>query len=86
MEEVEVSPPEPMEIRVKVVCTSLCRSDITAWSQVISSPFFSFLIPNSFLLIRPVMRFLWKEKVREKNRDVVWYGIFFSDVFIISTF
>uniref|UniRef100_A0A803QDT0 Alcohol dehydrogenase n=1 Tax=Cannabis sativa TaxID=3483 RepID=A0A803QDT0_CANSA len=35
MEEVEVSPPQPMEIRVKVVATSLCRTDITAWeSQV----------------------------------------------------
>lgn len=31
MEEVEVSPPQPMEIRIKVVSTSLCRSDITAW-------------------------------------------------------
>lgn len=31
MEEVEVSPPQPMEIRIKVICTSLCRSDITAW-------------------------------------------------------
>ena len=35
IEEVEVSPPQPMEIRVKVVSTSLCRSDLTAWeSQV----------------------------------------------------
>ncbi|KAH9603369.1 hypothetical protein KSS87_020978 [Heliosperma pusillum] len=33
MEEVEVSPPHPMEIRVKVVCTSLCRSDLTAWQS-----------------------------------------------------
>ncbi|CAA2983422.1 alcohol dehydrogenase-like 6 [Olea europaea subsp. europaea] len=31
IEEVQVSPPQPMEIRIKVVCTSLCRSDITAW-------------------------------------------------------
>ncbi|KAM6574862.1 hypothetical protein CsatA_023189 [Cannabis sativa] len=33
MEEVEVSPPQPMEIRVKVVATSLCRTDITAWES-----------------------------------------------------
>ncbi|GMH16095.1 hypothetical protein Nepgr_017936 [Nepenthes gracilis] len=33
IEEVEVSPPQPMEIRVKVVCTSLCRSDVTAWQS-----------------------------------------------------
>ncbi|XP_019195761.1 PREDICTED: alcohol dehydrogenase-like 6 [Ipomoea nil] len=31
IEEVEVSPPQPMEIRIKVVYTSLCRSDVTAW-------------------------------------------------------
>lgn len=33
MEQVEVSPPQPMEIRVKVVATSLCRSDLTAWES-----------------------------------------------------
>lgn len=33
VEEVEVDPPQPMEIRVKVVCTSLCRSDITQWES-----------------------------------------------------
>lgn len=31
IEEVEVSPPQPMEIRVKVVATALCRSDFNAW-------------------------------------------------------
>lgn len=35
IEEVDLSPPHLMEIRIKVVCTSLCRSDLTAWlSQV----------------------------------------------------
>ncbi|XP_057968228.1 alcohol dehydrogenase-like 6 isoform X2 [Malania oleifera] len=33
MEEVELSPPHPMEIRIKVVCTSLCRSDLNAWQS-----------------------------------------------------
>ncbi|WCJ34695.1 Alcohol dehydrogenase [Euphorbia peplus] len=33
MEEVEVSPPQPLEIRIKVVSTSLCRSDLTAWES-----------------------------------------------------
>ncbi|GAV77793.1 ADH_zinc_N domain-containing protein/ADH_N domain-containing protein [Cephalotus follicularis] len=33
MEQVQVSPPHPHEIRIKVVCTSLCRSDITAWNS-----------------------------------------------------
>ncbi|GMN46152.1 hypothetical protein TIFTF001_015339 [Ficus carica] len=33
IEEVEVGPPQPFEIRVKVVSTSLCRSDISAWES-----------------------------------------------------
>lgn len=33
MEQVEVSPPQPMEIRIKVVSTSLCRSDVSAWQS-----------------------------------------------------
>ncbi|XP_075480331.1 alcohol dehydrogenase-like 6 [Primulina tabacum] len=31
IEEVQLSPPAPLEIRIKVVSTSLCRSDLTAW-------------------------------------------------------
>ncbi|KAL6281115.1 hypothetical protein ACE6H2_017996 [Prunus campanulata] len=33
IEEVNVNPPQAMEIRIKVVCTSLCRSDIPAWES-----------------------------------------------------
>ncbi|XP_062027361.1 alcohol dehydrogenase-like 6 [Rosa rugosa] len=33
IEEVDVSPPQPSEIRIKIVCTSLCRSDLTAWES-----------------------------------------------------
>nr|KYP61705.1 Alcohol dehydrogenase-like 6 [Cajanus cajan] len=33
MEEVQVSPPQQMEIRIKVVSTSLCRSDLSAWES-----------------------------------------------------
>ncbi|KAL6281804.1 hypothetical protein ACE6H2_018685 [Prunus campanulata] len=33
IEEVNLNPPQAMEIRIKVVCTSLCRSDITAWES-----------------------------------------------------
>ncbi|GFZ07624.1 GroES-like zinc-binding dehydrogenase family protein [Actinidia rufa] len=40
MEEVQVSPPQPMEIRIKVVCTSLCRSDITAWQSQANATMF----------------------------------------------
>lgn len=46
MEQVEVSPPEAMEIRIKVVSTSLCRSDVTAWQSHVHTllpPFLLFL-------------------------------------------
>ncbi|XP_072956231.1 alcohol dehydrogenase-like 6 [Typha angustifolia] len=33
LEEVEVDPPKEMEIRVKVVCTSICRSDVSQWES-----------------------------------------------------
>ncbi|KAH7550599.1 hypothetical protein JRO89_XS13G0228600 [Xanthoceras sorbifolium] len=33
IEEVQVSPPQPSEIRLKVVCTALCRSDFSAWES-----------------------------------------------------
>lgn len=47
MEEVEVSPPQPLEIRIKVVYTSLCRSDLSAWeSQVLVSLLYSNLLLN----------------------------------------
>lgn len=39
IEEVEVGPPQPFEIRVKVVSTSLCRSDISAWESQVSLSF-----------------------------------------------
>jgi len=39
MEEVEVAPPGPLEIRVKVVSTSVCRSDVTAWQSKVRSFF-----------------------------------------------
>ncbi|MFS8035039.1 putative alcohol dehydrogenase [Helianthus anomalus] len=40
IEEVEVSPPQPSEIRIKVVSTSLCRSDVTAWLSQAQPPLF----------------------------------------------
>ncbi|CAI0400185.1 unnamed protein product [Linum tenue] len=40
MEEVELSPPHPHEIRIKVFSSSLCRSDISAWeSQLLQAIF-----------------------------------------------
>lgn len=56
IEEVEVSPPQPMEIRVKVVATALCRSDFNAWlSQAIL--LFYHLLVLSFIYVF-VMSFL----------------------------
>ncbi|PWA95550.1 alcohol dehydrogenase-like 6 [Artemisia annua] len=40
IEDVEVSPPQPSEIRIKVVSTSLCRSDLTAWLSKAQPPLF----------------------------------------------
>lgn len=40
MEEVEVDQPRPNEIRIKVICTSLCRSDITLWESKVHTPLF----------------------------------------------
>ncbi|KAL7600232.1 hypothetical protein Lser_V15G22958 [Lactuca serriola] len=40
IEEVEVNPPQPSEIRIKVVSTSLCRSDVTAWLSQAQPPLF----------------------------------------------
>ncbi|XP_042506731.1 alcohol dehydrogenase-like 7 [Macadamia integrifolia] len=33
IEEVEVAPPKPWEVRIKIICTSLCYSDITFWKM-----------------------------------------------------
>ncbi|CAN6481689.1 unnamed protein product [Victoria cruziana] len=40
IEEVEVDPPGPLELRVKVVCTSLCRSDVNQWESQTAVPIF----------------------------------------------
>ncbi|KAJ8762119.1 hypothetical protein K2173_007269 [Erythroxylum novogranatense] len=31
IEEVMVAPPQPREVRIRIICTSLCQSDITFW-------------------------------------------------------
>uniref|UniRef100_A0A5B7B4A0 Putative GroES-like zinc-binding dehydrogenase family protein isoform 2 n=1 Tax=Davidia involucrata TaxID=16924 RepID=A0A5B7B4A0_DAVIN len=37
IEEIEVAPPKAWEVRIKVLCTSLCHSDVTFW-KLKSSP------------------------------------------------
>jgi S-(hydroxymethyl)glutathione dehydrogenase/alcohol dehydrogenase len=31
MEEVEVAPPRAHEVRIRILCTSLCHTDVTFW-------------------------------------------------------
>ena len=35
MEEVEVAPPQTMEVRLKILFTSLCRSDVYFWEATV---------------------------------------------------
>ena len=31
IEEIIVAPPMPREVRIRIICTSLCHSDLTFW-------------------------------------------------------
>ncbi|GMY17338.1 alcohol dehydrogenase-like 2 isoform X2 [Fagus crenata] len=33
IEEIEVDPPKAFEIRIKILCTSLCHTDVTFWKM-----------------------------------------------------
>ncbi|WVZ56258.1 hypothetical protein U9M48_006815 [Paspalum notatum var. saurae] len=35
IEEIVVDPPKPYEIRIKIICTSLCHTGITFWKAKI---------------------------------------------------
>lgn len=65
MEEVEVDPPNPMEIRLKVVCTSLCRSDVSQWESKVNLSFTVHLHCSFYLfshidfLIVKLRRIIW---------------------------
>lgn len=37
IEEVIVAPPKACEVRVKIICTSLCHSDVTFWKLKVCS-------------------------------------------------
>ncbi|GKV09382.1 hypothetical protein SLEP1_g20892 [Rubroshorea leprosula] len=39
IEEIEVDPPKAYEVRIKILCTSLCHSDISFWKLNIQHPF-----------------------------------------------
>lgn len=36
IEEITVAPPMPHEVRIRIICTSLCHSDITFWKMKVS--------------------------------------------------
>ena len=38
MEEVEVAPPQAMEVRVKILFTSLCPTDVYFWEAKVRMP------------------------------------------------
>ncbi|XP_073224316.1 alcohol dehydrogenase-like 2 isoform X2 [Cicer arietinum] len=38
IEEVELDPPKSWEVRIKILCTSLCHSDVTFWKMDSSAP------------------------------------------------
>lgn len=56
LEDVEVNPPQPFEIRIKVVSTSLCRSDLSAWESHVS---FSLFLSYPFILFFNSITFLF---------------------------
>ncbi|KAK2995358.1 hypothetical protein RJ640_006578 [Escallonia rubra] len=33
IEEIEVDPPKAWEVRIKILCTSLCHTDVTFWKM-----------------------------------------------------
>jgi len=45
IEEVEVAPPQAMEVRVKILFTSLCHTDVYFWEAKVST-----LSPRSYLV------------------------------------
>ncbi|KAJ4966952.1 hypothetical protein NE237_018801 [Protea cynaroides] len=40
IEEVEVAPPKAWEVRIKIICTSLCHSDVTIWEMEVPPAIF----------------------------------------------
>jgi hypothetical protein len=45
IEEVEVAPPQAMEVRVKILYTALCHTDVYFWEAKVST-----IVPPSFVV------------------------------------
>src|SRR5437868_4621188 len=50
MEEVEVAPPQAMEVRVKILFTSLCHTDVYFWEAKVSTRPFHFILSIHMVL------------------------------------
>jgi hypothetical protein len=51
IEEVEVAPPQAMEVRVKILYTALCHTDVYFWeAKVSTTAFVSFVVFNRVIL------------------------------------
>ncbi|KAF3773137.1 Alcohol dehydrogenase-like 2 [Nymphaea thermarum] len=48
IEEVDVAPPQPSEVRIKIICTSLCHTDVTFWTLPVT--IFTYLLPPISLI------------------------------------
>jgi alcohol dehydrogenase class-P len=51
IEEVEVAPPQAMEVRVKILYTALCHTDVYFWEAKVSTNFsHSFVVFNRVIV------------------------------------
>lgn len=49
IEEITVDPPKSHEVRVRIICTSLCYSDVTFWKMKVSCRSLNIVFNTSFL-------------------------------------
>lgn len=51
LEEVIVAPPESGEVRLRIICSSLCYSDVTFWKMKVRNFVFNLTLITDLLLI-----------------------------------
>ena len=49
MEEVEVAPPRAHEVRIRILCTSLCHTDLTFWRMEVRTDVGGFFLLARFV-------------------------------------
>uniref|UniRef100_A0A0E0QBF2 Alcohol dehydrogenase-like C-terminal domain-containing protein n=1 Tax=Oryza rufipogon TaxID=4529 RepID=A0A0E0QBF2_ORYRU len=67
MEEVEVAPPRAHEVRIKILCTSICHTDITFWRMAI--------IRLSLAMKQSGVGAAWKVAAVEPGSSVAVFGL-----------